>query len=555
MLAETRRLDLIASRRMVEETNMEIQRTLEEVASTHTILAATTPSPPGSNEDTLDKPRLFNFVKESCQCNDTAEGSWTKLLRFNAIVFQDFTTYGSQDILGRLAVGGNLNTPNYLVNANSGQQCYGTNTVPWDELALAVGGRILTPDVKVHGHWWTAGSGSAVELNAECNSPATLDTPFPFADVQQNLNLYSQKYAAVQPNLMINDDNSVTPLNTQSSACENAITLWPCYSHDLTTCIRNEDWSGPGRILYGQPNWNGPTNGYPNLDRLLIVNVPVFNGTTLDITTNQPSMGAASCSLLWNFYPVDNNGNYLDTGSFQLIRSTGSPFKGVILAPRADIIDGSSGVFEGSIVANSYRWQRQNGVEIHNTPACNGYHFCLPDGGGGGLPQGSAASSGTISTFTDVVVQSRSTRSVAVTVSEPSGTTRPTDPFASTLSVIETPGPDPTSPGERPNCGHHHHHHHHHKAEHDSHNYESHKHGDHGDHEDHDNYDSHDDHKHSDYHDENDSHDSHDSHNHGDNDDWHKDNDGELWQDDECADDDYYHDDYDHDGQNYKHKD
>ncbi|KAJ2964838.1 hypothetical protein NQZ79_g249 [Umbelopsis isabellina] len=508
------------------------------IAAASLVHAISAHCPPENDEDGFDSiGGVSGSIQESCQCNDPEEGSWTKLLQFNAIVFQDFTTFGSQDILGRLAVGGNLNTPNYLINANSGQQCYGTSTVPWDELALAVGGSILSSDVKVHGHWWTAGSGSAVELNAECDSPATLDTAFPFSDVQKNLIDYSREYAAVQPNLVINADDSVTLLNIQSSDCEHAITLWPCYSHDLTTCIRKENWSVPGRILYGEPNWNGPTNGYPNLDKLLIMNVPVFDGTTLDITTNQPSMGAHSCSLIWNFYPVDKNGNFLDTGSFQLIRNTGSPFQGVILAPRADIIDSSFGVFEGSIFANSYRWQGETGVEIHNTPACNGYHFCLPSGGGGGgiVPQGSAASSGIILTRTNFDVSVHSTSSETSTVHAPGATASfantsdaaaPDESTRAALISSATESPDPTSECLR----------HHHKDKHNSHDYDSHKHGDH--------------HSHGDQ----ESHDSHDSHEHDDgddNDEWHKGHDDEYWQDNDG----YYHDGHDHNDHDQKHSD
>ncbi|KAJ2962456.1 hypothetical protein NQZ79_g2388 [Umbelopsis isabellina] len=328
----------------------------------------------------LPEPRLANFLDVSCQCNYTSEGSWTQLLQFNAIVFENFVTFGSQDILGRLAVGGNLMAPGYVVNSNSGEQCYGANTVPWDQLALAVGGNILNPIIEVHGHWWTAGGGTAVELNAGCNSPAKVDQPFPFSAIQTLLNDYSMAYASMAPNLVLNDDDSITDLGTLPSGCYNVMTLRPCHNSNSNNCITNGNWSFSDHILLGQPNWNGPSNGYPNLNRLLIINVPVFNGEAIDITTDQPSAGANDCNLIWNFYPADINGNYLSTGSFQLIRNTGNPFQGVTLAPSGNILDGPDGVFQGVIFANSYQWNQMNGVEIHNTPSCNGYGFCAPPG-------------------------------------------------------------------------------------------------------------------------------------------------------------------------------
>ncbi|KAG2172291.1 hypothetical protein INT43_004833 [Umbelopsis isabellina] len=330
----------------------------------------------------LAEPKLANFLDASCQCNYTSERSWTQLLQFNAIVFGNFETFGSEDILGRLAVGGNLLAPGYVVNSNADAQCYGTNTVPWSQLALAVGGNILSPTTEVHGHWWTGSGGTAIEQNTGCNSPANVDQPFPFSAIQTLLNGYSQAYASMAPNLVLNDDNSIRDLGTLSSGCYNVITLRPCHNSNSNDCITQSNWSFSDHILLGQPNWNGPSNGYPNPNRLLIINVPVFNGETIAITTNQPSVGANNCNLIWNFYPADTNGNYLSAGSFTLIRNTGSPFQGVTLAPSGNILDGSQSVFQGVIFANSYRWNQLNGVEIHNTPSCLNYGFCVPPGQG-----------------------------------------------------------------------------------------------------------------------------------------------------------------------------
>ncbi|CAO3691282.1 unnamed protein product [Umbelopsis ramanniana] len=313
-----------------------------------------------------------------CECTYDGEGTLTKLLEFNAIVFGDFTTYGGQDILGRLAVQGNLNAPNYVVNANVKPVCYAQNVVPWDELALAVGGNIISTDTEVHGHWWTGGSGAAIELNEGCDSPAAVDTPFPFSDVLSDVLSMSQKIALQAPDLVLSEDGELQSLADISLNCYHVITLSPC-SRDPLVCLLLNHYSSPNAILYGIGNWNGPSTPYPEDGKTLIINVPVYDGTAFEITTNQPSQGANSCKLIWNFYPVDTSGNYLSSGSFTIIRHTGSPFTGVVIAPLGDVIDGSSSVFEGSFFVKSYMWEHMNGVEIHDTPPCDNYHFCVPD--------------------------------------------------------------------------------------------------------------------------------------------------------------------------------
>ncbi|KAI8577793.1 hypothetical protein K450DRAFT_282252 [Umbelopsis ramanniana AG] len=313
-----------------------------------------------------------------CECTYDGEGTITKLLEFNAIVFGDFTTFGGQDILGRLAVQGNFNAPNYVVNANTQPTCYGENTVPWDELALAVGGDILSIDTDVHGHWWTGGSGAGLQLNEGCDSPANVDTPFPFDAVRSDVLTLSQKMATQVPDLLLQEDGDLTYYEDLSTNCYHVMTLTPCQLNPLI-CLLLAQHSSPKAILLGIGNWNGPSDPYPTDGKTVIINVPVYDGTTYEISTNQPSQGANSCKIIWNFYPVDATGAYLSTGSFTIIRHTGSPFTGVVIAPLGDIIDGSSSVFEGRFYAKSYMWEHLNGVEIHDTPPCDNYHFCLPD--------------------------------------------------------------------------------------------------------------------------------------------------------------------------------
>lgn len=61
------------------------------------------------------------------------------------------------------------------------------------------------------------------------------------------------------------------------------------------------------------------------------------NGTTFVFSTNNPALNLNPCKVIWNFYPVDDNGNYLPNGEFTLIRRTANQLGGFTLAPRGNI--------------------------------------------------------------------------------------------------------------------------------------------------------------------------------------------------------------------------
>lgn len=62
--------------------------------------------------------------------------------------------------------------------------------------------------------------------------------------------------------------------------------------------------------------------------------VPVTSGNSITLSTFSPSQGFRSCSTIFNFYPVFANGTYDPDGSFSIVRSTGGPVSGLILAPK-----------------------------------------------------------------------------------------------------------------------------------------------------------------------------------------------------------------------------
>lgn len=109
--------------------------------------------------------------------------------------------------------------------------------------------------------------------------------------------------------------------------------------------------------------------------------VPVTSGDTITLRTNAPTHGFNSCNTIYNFYPVDENGNFDPDGEITIHRETGSQFEGLVIAPLAHIRDGNIGNFAGTVVGRDYDWLDQSaGVEIHDWRAagCSNYSGCLP---------------------------------------------------------------------------------------------------------------------------------------------------------------------------------
>lgn len=109
--------------------------------------------------------------------------------------------------------------------------------------------------------------------------------------------------------------------------------------------------------------------------------VPVTAGSTITLSTNAPTHGFNSCNVIYNFYPVDENGDYYPDGQFTINRETGSQFEGLVIAPRAHIRDGNTGSFAGTVIGYDYAWLDPSaGVEIHDWTAagCSNFNGCVP---------------------------------------------------------------------------------------------------------------------------------------------------------------------------------
>ncbi|KAL9546583.1 hypothetical protein MBANPS3_006590 [Mucor bainieri] len=317
------------------------------------------------------------------ECRETNGYENDILTRFTGIFFGDFYTGGGTDILGGLAVQGNMHAPNYVVNANHGADCSDPDS--FNSYGLVVGGIVDTFNTHVHGNAFLNSGGTVeevLELDVGCFVTDQLGTGnFDFDIVRQMTIKSNQEFASLQPTVVLETDGSLTELREGQLANYEIITFHSC--NDVLCSSYPEIESDPSAILFGQGNWNGIQGSEIDPDKTYVLNIPVKNGDTIEIDGNNPTLGFNPCRLIYNFYPVDDAGQYLPDGEFTLIRRTANQFGGLTLAPRGHIVDGSVGNFSGNLIGLDYTWENLGaGVEIHDYAAaggdCDQYLGCVP---------------------------------------------------------------------------------------------------------------------------------------------------------------------------------
>ncbi|CEP11621.1 hypothetical protein [Parasitella parasitica] len=298
-------------------------------------------------------PRAVTFDLDECYGSDWQSDVTT---RFTGIFFGDFTTGGGTDILGGLAVQGNLQAPDYVVNAN---HVHGS-------AYLNLGGTVDQVKEQEPGCHVTDQAGTGL---------------FDFNTVRELAIASSMDFASLAPTALLHPDGTITYTRNNNLFLYEALSFHSCAGQVCSHHPLLE--SDPDEILFGKGNWNGVQGSDIDPLKTYVMNIPVLNGDTIEINGNNPSLGFNPCKLIYNFYPVDQFGTFLPEGEFTLIRRTASQFGGFTLAPRGHIIDGSVGNFAGNIVGMDYTWENLNaGVEIHDYHAaggdCDYYEGCVP---------------------------------------------------------------------------------------------------------------------------------------------------------------------------------
>ncbi|KAI7883291.1 hypothetical protein K492DRAFT_185236 [Lichtheimia hyalospora FSU 10163] len=316
------------------------------------------------------------------ECVDVADSALgEEISHFTGIFFGDFTTGGTgQDILGPLAVGGNFHAPNYIVNANHDITCSADETSSYDSIGLVVGGDSTTSGTHVRGDTLISGDGDDGQFDQQlegCRVIVDEDTGhFNFPQSNQDANDLNAALAALAPNSVLNQGGAVT---TVPGANDGSVKIFQFDTCDNGPCGS----SFPDEIFYGNGNWNGPSGDVPSDSDTVIFNIPVTSGSTITLGSNAPTQGFNSCNTIYNFYAVDENGDYDPDGEFTINRETGSQLEGLVIAPQAHIRDGNTGNFAGTVIGKDYGWLDQSaGVEIHNWEAagCSNFGGCFPTG-------------------------------------------------------------------------------------------------------------------------------------------------------------------------------
>lgn len=194
--------------------------------------------------------------------------------RFTGIFFGDFTTTGSQDILGPLAVKGTFSSSTYTVNGNHAGDCSHVDT-SLEGYGLVVGGKVEANDVHVHGAiFLPAGSDTSGIQKLDNACPMSTDKGtgvFSFDQAHDNAIYASRKFAKYTPSLLLNADGKLSSIGGQSDGFD-VITFNNCNNEQCN--LFPGKMSDPKAILFGQGNWNGPSGlSFPSK---LIFNVSLF---------------------------------------------------------------------------------------------------------------------------------------------------------------------------------------------------------------------------------------------------------------------------------------
>ena len=182
---------------------------------------------------------------------------------------------GGTDILGPLAVGGKFTAPNYLVNANRGQNCTADPATSFDGIGLVVRGMTDTRDTHVHGDSLNAGGGDLNEIKElniadGCAVDSDLGTgAFDFDIAENAARRASLILAATQPNMHMAASGKVTDLGSGNSNYK-VFTFNTCHGEN---CNVGGALSDPNAILLGRGNYNGPRGDVPSETDTVVFNV------------------------------------------------------------------------------------------------------------------------------------------------------------------------------------------------------------------------------------------------------------------------------------------
>jgi choice-of-anchor A domain-containing protein len=174
-------------------------------------------------------------------------------------------------------VKGAFHAPDYVVNANRGQDCSDKDSL--NSYGLVVGGPLDTKNTQVHGAVYVAGSGDLTQIKGlenDCEVTNKKRTGLvDFIDLEKKATDYNIRLAAQPPTLQLNADNQVVRLGPTRGGME-FITFNSCNPSSLCENIWPNAMSNPNSVLFGQGNWNGVQGPQPDPGITYVFNVSSY---------------------------------------------------------------------------------------------------------------------------------------------------------------------------------------------------------------------------------------------------------------------------------------
>ncbi|KAI8150215.1 hypothetical protein BJV82DRAFT_12950 [Fennellomyces sp. T-0311] len=245
-----------------------------------------------------------------------------------------------------IAVKGELTTTGKNININHPGTCavndtsdvysYGLDNPGTNDLEKTpVYGNILLGDPS---------SAKAVPVGENCDLYSTDRSVVDYEKVRTGLRAATRYLASLAPDLTIDSTGLVNSIAEPVNPHFRVFTVNTCYppASDSTTC---SSWSlsqlSTADMFSGNrdPTWNGPTNSEVLEEaETIVINVPVPQSKSLFIFYSDPSLGFKNCKTIFNFYAVNESGEFVESDTLFKLRpySNKSVFEGFLLAPDAD---------------------------------------------------------------------------------------------------------------------------------------------------------------------------------------------------------------------------
>ncbi|KAI8150389.1 hypothetical protein BJV82DRAFT_586984, partial [Fennellomyces sp. T-0311] len=164
---------------------------------------------------------------------------------------------------------------------------------------------------------------NVVPAGENCDLYSTDRSVVDYEKVRTGLRAATRYLASLAPDLTVDSTGLVNIIAEPVNPHFRVFTVNTCYppASDSTTC---SSWSlsqlSTANLFSDRVIWNGPTNSEVLEEaETIVTNVPVLQSRSLFIFYTDPSLGFKNCRTIFNFYAVDESGEFVESDtSFSL---------------------------------------------------------------------------------------------------------------------------------------------------------------------------------------------------------------------------------------------